>query len=135
MRTKFPNKIIEFFVFSDDIESVKKSSTFLLDRKPQKTKILFVSENKEAFATTSSLDDFILMTLFPHLIISNSTFSWWAAYLIPNLQKVIIAPTFHPRFFDHYKSSELRNFKKKLLGQLWYPSSWTVLNPYVYASL
>jgi hypothetical protein len=37
-------------------------------------------------------EDFWLMGQCRHFIISNSTFSWWAAWLAPNPRKVAIAP-------------------------------------------
>lgn len=37
--------------------------------------------------------DFYLLSLCKHLIMSNSTFGWWAAWLNQNPQKIIIAPS------------------------------------------
>jgi hypothetical protein len=68
-----------FFIISDDIEWCKY--TF--------------SEYKNFYFSNSSNDllDFALMSLCNHNIISNSTFSWWAAFLNKNINKKVIMPS------------------------------------------
>lgn len=68
-----------FVVFSDHIEWCKQNLSGL------RTKILFIEEEPYYI-------DFYLMSMCKHNIISNSSFSWWAAYLNRNPNKVVIAP-------------------------------------------
>ena len=70
-------KDYKVLVFSDDIEWCKLN--FKGD------KFTFVDNNSE-------LDDFYLMSLCEHNIISNSTFSWWAALLNSNPSKQVVCP-------------------------------------------
>lgn len=69
-------------VFSDDIPLVKT----------------MVSEGLEGFLFEYSegrneIEDLSLMASCGHHIIANSTFSWWAAYLGHNPQKIVITPS------------------------------------------
>lgn len=70
-----------FLVFSDDMPFVKKEMSKL--NLPQN--IVFIEGN-------SHFHDFYLMSFCKNNIISNSTFSWWAAYLNKNTNKKVIAP-------------------------------------------
>jgi len=67
---------VSFFVFSDDIEKVKKD--FIFDYP-----VTYV----EGFNEYESLR---LLYSCDHFIISNSSFSWWGAYLGTNKDKLIL---------------------------------------------
>lgn len=75
-------KIPEFFIFSDDIEWCKLNFDFIKEPK------YFVSN----FYSKNANNDFQLMQLCKHFIISNSSFSWWAAWLNSIKEKIVIAP-------------------------------------------
>ena len=70
----------KFFVFSDDVEDVKKNFHFPFD----------VTYEKGDDPVWEKLR---LMYNCKHFIISNSTFSWWAHYLSRNNNKIVYAPT------------------------------------------
>lgn len=72
-------KDCSIFVFSDDIEWCKESFPEMGER------IHFVEGQ-------SDIEDFYLMSMCDHNIISNSTFSWWAAWLNSNSEKTVVAP-------------------------------------------
>ncbi len=78
------------FVFSNDIVWCKKYFLGFLSLEVKKDlEFVFVDNNTEAHACFE-LD---LMRSAQHAIMANSTFSWWAAYLIENIQKVVIMPS------------------------------------------
>ena len=82
IRSLFPDS--ELFIFSnshDDILWIKNHYHFGGD-------ITYVDMNNKG------IEDFFLMRLCKHFVISNSTYSWWAAYLSESQDKVVVAP--HP---------------------------------------
>lgn len=89
-----------FFIFSDDIDWCK------LNFKINGFDCCFVDNSKE---NNSYEYDFQLMCFCKHNIISNSTYSWWAAYLNNNPSKIVITPK---RWYNEYSLQELyeKNF-------------------------
>ena len=80
VRSLFPNSV--FYVFSNtshDIQWIQTHYQF-----PEGVE--YVNMNN------TGIDDFYLMSLCRHFVISNSTFSWWAAYLSKNENKIVVAP-------------------------------------------
>jgi glycosyl transferase family 11 len=75
------NREAVFFVFTDDPVWVKEN--FKID-----ADYIIVSKPNNL----SGLRDMQLMNLCQHAIIANSTFSWWAAWLIKHSDKIVIAP-------------------------------------------
>ncbi|MBN9614118.1 MAG: alpha-1,2-fucosyltransferase [Acidobacteriales bacterium] len=71
------------FVFSDDIHWCKEELSLPLP-------MTFVSS--ESTDQLHPADDLYLMSLCRHFVIANSTYSWWAAWLAKNPEKIVIAP-------------------------------------------
>lgn len=67
-----------FVYFSDDIEWCRENMT--------------MSDRDVFIEGETDVMDMYLMSMMHHNIISNSTFSWWAAYLNNNKTKTVIAP-------------------------------------------
>lgn len=82
-----------FFIFSNDIEWVKKNINF-------GSEVYYLSDQ---FSLTD-LDEFTVMSNCKHAVIPNSTFHWWAAWLIDNPNKVVVRP---PLFFSDGSSSDI----------------------------
>lgn len=76
------NNIDTYIVFSDDIDWCRQNKH--LFNKTGK-KILF-------FSGRTQIDDFVAITLCEHNIITNSTFSWWGAWLNKNNKKTVVMP-------------------------------------------
>lgn len=83
------------FVFSDDIEAASAELGDLED-------LSFVRGNSQE-------EDLHLMSLCDHNIVANSTFSWWAAWLNRNPQKIVIAPKnwFGPKLANRYSTVDM----------------------------
>jgi len=86
-----------FYVFSDEPEWAENNLKTITGS------VKIVDYNKH----NKSFDDMQLMSLCKHNIIANSSFSWWAAWLNTNPDKIIIAPKnwFNPesKWFKQYK--------------------------------
>lgn len=81
-----------FFVFSDDTEWCKRNFNL--------PNAIYVSHNQGL----DSWQDMVLMSACCHQIIANSSFSWWAAWLNHNPQKMVIAPS---KWFNDIEDREL----------------------------
>jgi len=81
----------KIFVFSDDHEWVKKN--ILL---PYPT--TYVDHN----GTEKNYEDMRLMNACEHFVISNSSFSWWGAWLSKNPDKIVVGPQ---KWFNNVKKT------------------------------
>ncbi|MBP6974854.1 MAG: alpha-1,2-fucosyltransferase [Candidatus Pacebacteria bacterium] len=80
-----------FFVFSDDIEWVKKNIPINSPSSQNEGGVL----SPVTYISNPELQDYeelALMSLCKHNIIANSSFSWWGAWLNSNPDKIVIAP-------------------------------------------
>ena len=77
-----------FFVFSDDIEWVKKNLQLTFP-------VTYVSDvySGDAYKLNPKRhQDLLLMSKCKHHITTNSTFAWWGAWLNPSKNKIVVAP-------------------------------------------
>jgi hypothetical protein len=91
-----------FIFFSDDLEWCK-------ERFPDKEIVFF-----EEKAWAKDYLQLFLMSKCKHQVIANSSFSWWAAWLNTNPDRIIIRP--ETPFLDG-----------ALLYESYYPADWTVI--------
>lgn len=73
---------------------------------------LFQEEKNVHYITASKefsdFEEFAIMSGCKHHIISNSTFSWWAAYLGTREENTVIAPIFKQWTSDYYPNSWMK---------------------------
>lgn len=74
----------QFYVFSDDIEWCKEQFAGV-------NRIKFVDDTDK----NDAIGDFVSMMHCKNNIIAYSTYSWWAAMLNPNSNKIVISPSFY----------------------------------------
>jgi hypothetical protein len=92
-----------YIIFSDDVEGCKSLFDFI--------------PNKFFFNSGTDWLDMYIMSMCEHNIICNSTFSWWAAYLNSNDNKIVVAPK---RWFGSvYASWDTSDL---------IPSEWTIID-------
>ena len=80
-----------FFVFSDDVDWVKKNIPI---------KNVIYMDNKK----TNDYEDWMdmyFMSICKHNIIANSSFSWWGAWLNRNSDKIVICPKKWTQEYDN----------------------------------
>jgi hypothetical protein len=71
-----------FFAFSDDPRWTRAALA------SHEFKVIIVDK----YSTDEAHNDMHLMSLCRHNVIANSSFSWWAAWLNPRPDKIVIAP-------------------------------------------
>lgn len=86
-----------YYIFSDDIAWVKENLPL--------QNAVYIDWNTDE----DSWQDMMLMSHCKHHIICNSTFSWWGAWLNPNMDKTVIVPS---RWFQHSEAPDI------------YPTGW-----------
>lgn len=69
------------YVFSDDLDWAKTNLDFGPDT-------FFVNQDH----LLSDVEEFFVMQKCTHYVVSNSTFSWWAARVAPQADKIVVAP-------------------------------------------
>lgn len=75
-----------FFVFSNDLDWARKNLNI-------DNNLVFVNLKDDInYEGEDDMEDFFLMKNCKNNIIANSSFSWWAAYLNENADKLVIAP-------------------------------------------
>lgn len=94
----------QLLIFSNDIEWCKNNLNQLHHN------ISYIDKNSDYI-------DLCLMSLCDHNIIANSSFSWWAAYLNKNPNKIVICPK---NYINNHELSSIINGN-------YYPPNWIAL--------
>jgi len=97
----FKSKMVQpvFYIFSNDQAWCKQKFQFM--------------ENAVYIENTESeIDDFVLTSQCLHNIVANSSFSWWAAWLNSNKEKIVVAP-------KNWRADDPNNYKHL-------PRSWQI---------
>lgn len=88
IKSKFPKEQMIFYIFSDDIDFCKEhfeKKDYIAGRGIEFRYPQYESDDY-------ALDDLFLMSHCRHMIIANSSYSWWAAWLNQNKRKIVICP-------------------------------------------
>lgn len=74
----------DIFIFSDDIKFCKS----YLSKYAGKINMIY----PEYESDNRTVDDLLIMSRCKHIIMANSSYSWWAAWLNQNIEKIVICP-------------------------------------------
>ena len=112
------NAIIGVNIFTEDIAQTKLQSLQITTEREidYDTEEYFdpfsltINIKNAVYIHNEDLIDFKMMQFSDHNIISNSSFSWWAAWLNDNDRKQIISPkkeNWFGEFYSHYNMNDL----------------------------
>lgn len=100
---KDSSKPVMFVVFSEDAHTSKK----MLDSLGLDINCLYVTKD----FNLTDIEEFNLMRECDNFIISNSTFSWWAAYLGEKQKSIVVSPV-------------IRNWIEDCWDENYFPENW-----------
>lgn len=100
---KTRDAVSKIFVFSNDLQWCKENLHFDIP-------VSFVDGNDEGHG----YEDMYLMSRCKHNVVTNSTFSWWAAWLNTNDDKIVIRPK------EYYKIKDQFHDTSDLWPEKWY---------------
>ncbi len=101
LKKETKDSYLSAYVFSDDIEFAKK---YFNDNPVDNVNFTYMDYSSD----NKTISDLHLMSCCKHNIIANSTFSWWAAYLNRNEEKIVICPETGKWNEDFYPSEWIR---------------------------
>ena len=91
--------INNIYIFSDDLNWCRNNL---------KLSSIFINKNINYISLRTDIEELIFMSKFNNIIIANSSFSWWAAYLDNNLEKNIYCPKHWFNNGCHLNTKDLR---------------------------
>ena len=88
IRAKLPEAKLVLYIFSDDIDFCKKYFSEKQEFAVKGIELCYPQYKSDNY----TLDDLFLMSNCKHMIMANSSYSWWAAWLNQNKEKIVICP-------------------------------------------
>lgn len=88
IRAKLPEAKLVLYIFSDDIDFCKKYFSEKQEFADKGIELRYPQYKSDNY----TLDDLFLMSNCKHMIMANSSYSWWAAWLNQNKEKIVICP-------------------------------------------